>query len=477
VRKWAPLLAVCMGTFMLVVDETITLVALPDISTSLHASLGALAWVVDGYALALAAALLAVGTLADRWGQRRVYLAGLALFTVSSLVCGLSATPALLITMRVVQGAGAAGIYATSISLLSNSYTGRERATALGLWGAVASGGAALGPLAGGILTQAFGWGWIFFVNVPVGVAAIVLTAQAVPAPASRPGSGTLAALLVSALALIAFVLRQRASDHPILDLALLRRPAFTAALIAIFAGMFTAYGFMAYTSIWLQSLTGLPPLQAGLVILPSAVASMAVSVMAGHWLRRFLPRYSLPVALLLVAAGALAQTGLTPASTGSRVIAGLLISGLGMGMIFPAASSLAVESVPHRRAGMAAGAFTTFQQLGYAIGVAIFATVVADMAKTGLTGHVTDPRATAQQLTGGGAHAITTQAPAAARSALEHLLRTAFVHGLNTAALIGAILALAAAVITALALRRETTATQSHAEPDTAGTVTPVNS
>jgi len=480
-RKWAPLLAVCMGTFMLVVDETITLVALPDISTSLHASLGALAWVVDGYALALAAALLAVGTLADRWGQRRVYLAGLAVFTLSSLVCGLSATPALLITTRVVQGAGAAGIYATSISLLRNTYSGRERATALGAWGAVASGGAALGPLAGGILTQAFGWGWIFFVNVPVGVAAIVLTARVVPAPASRPGSERasldVAGMALFALALIAFVLRQRASDHPILDLALLRRPAFTAALIAIFAGMFTAYGFMAYTSIWLQSLTGLSPLQAGLVILPSAVASMAVSVMAGHWLRRFLPRYSLPVALLLVAAGALAQTGLTPASTGSRVIAGLLISGLGMGMVFPAASSLAVESVPHRRAGMAAGAFTTFQQLGYAIGVAIFATVVAAMAKTGLTGHVTDPRATAQQLTGGGAHAITTRAPAAARSALEHLLRTAFVHGLNAVALIGAILALAAAVITALALRRETTATQSHAEPDTADTVTPVNS
>ncbi len=185
-RKWAPLLAVCMGTFMLVVDETITLVALPDISASLHASLDALAWVVDGYALALAAALLAVGTLADRWGQRRVYIAGLAVFTLSSLVCGLSATPALLISMRVVQGAGAAGIYATSISLLRNTYSGHERATALGVWGAVASGGAALGPLAGGILTQAFGWGWIFFVNVPVGVAAIVLTARAVPARAGR---------------------------------------------------------------------------------------------------------------------------------------------------------------------------------------------------------------------------------------------------------------------------------------------------
>jgi MFS family permease len=290
-------------------------------------------------------------------------------------------------------------------------------------------------------------------------------------------GTQTLAALLASAPALIAFVLRQRASDHPILDLALLCRPAFTAGLIAIFVGEFTAYGFMAYTSIWLQSLTGLSPLRAGLVILPSAAASMAVSLMAGRWLRRFLPRYSLPVPLLLVAVGALAQTGLTPASTGIRVIAGLLISGLGMGMVFPIATSLAIESVPHRRAGMAAGAFTTFQQLGYAIGVAIFGTVAAVMAKTDLAGHVTDPHTTAQQLTGGGADAITAQAPAAARPDLEQLLRTALVHGLNTVALIGAILALAAAVIAAFVLRRESATAQTHAEPETADTATPVNS
>jgi MFS family permease len=158
-------------------------------------------------------------------------------------------------------------------------------------------------------------------------------------------------------------------------------------------------------------------------------------------------------------------------------VIAGLLISGLGMGMVFPIATSLAIESVPHRRASMAAGAFTTFQQLGYAIGVAIFGTVATAMAKTDLAGHVTDPHTTAQQLTGGGADAITAQAPAAARPDVEQLLRTAFVHGLNTVALIGAILALAAAVITAFALRRESATAQTHAEPETADTATPVNS
>ncbi len=175
----------------------------------------------------------------------------------------------------------------------------------------------------------------------------------------------------------------------------------------------------------------------------------------------------------------ALAQTGLTPASTGIRVIAGLLISGLGMGMVFPIATSLAIESVPHRRAGMAAGAFTTFQQLGYAIGVAIFGTVATAMAKTDLAGHVTDPHTTAQQLTGGGADAITAQAPAAARPALEQLLRTAFVHGLNTVALIGAIVALAAAVITAFTLQLQGSPRPPRPTPNpkSPSTPTPVNS
>lgn len=501
-RKWAPLLAVGLGTFMLIMDVTITLVALPDISSSLHTTLDALAWVIDGYALALAAALLAVGTLADRWGQRRVYLAGLAVFTIASLLCGLSDTPTLLITMRIVQGLGAAGMFATSVSLLRHTYQGRDYGIAMGAWGAVASGAAALGPLVGGILTQGLGWGWIFFVNVPIGVTALALTLRVVPKPAEQPGgehpqldvagmllfalfassllygtirshaagwtgSGTLVSFAVCVVALIAFLLRQRAADQPMFDLALLRRPAFAVALVAMIVGEFTAYGFMAYTSIWLQSLTGLSPLGAGLIMLPSSVGSMIVSMMAGRWLHRFLPRYSLPVALLLVAVGALAQAGLAPGSTGSRVVAGLFISGLGMGMVFPLTTTLAIESVPHRRAGMAAGAFTTFQQLGYAVGVAIFASVMAAAAKSDLTGHVTDAHATAQELTGGGAQAITAQVPATARPALEHLLSTAFVHGLNTVAVIGAALAAITAVVAGFVLRRETWAAHDHPQPD----------
>ncbi|MFC7303148.1 MFS transporter [Streptomyces monticola] len=490
-RKWGPLLAVCLGTFMLLLDVTITVVALPDISQELHTSASALAWVMDGYALALAAALLTLGTVADRHGQRRVYLVGLAVFTLASLLCGLAPSAIVLIAMRIVQGLGAAAMFATSLSLLRTTYTGRDRAAALGTWGAVASAAAALGPLAGGVLTQVFGWGWIFFVNIPVGVLAVVLTLRLVPAPVVRasgergrvdvPGMllfaafasgllyamiraheggwtspGTLVPLVVAVLALIAFVLVQRRTTHPLLDLALLRRPVFLAALVAIFVGEFTAYGFMAYTSVWLQSLTGLSPMGAGLVMLPSSAASMVVALLAGRLLHRVAARYSLPLGLLLVAAGAFAQSFLTASSAGLTLLAGMVLSGIGMGMVIPQSSHLAVEAVPQERAGMASGAFTTFQQLGYALGVAIFGTLVASAAQSTLTGHVADAHAASQQLTGGSAHQLLDQAPAGGRQAMDHLLRTAFTHGLNTVAVIGGLLAVAAALFCAVALRRQ---------------------
>lgn len=352
-RKWGPLLAVCLGTFMLVLDVTITLVALPDIAAQLHTTLSGISWVIDGYALALAAALLAMGTVADRHGLRRIYTLGLVAFTAASLACGLADSAPMLIAMRAVQGLGAAAMFATAISLLRATYSGRDLGAAMGVWAAVAGGAAALGPLIGGALTQAFGWSWIFYVNVPVGVLAIVLTLRVIPrseVPESArrerldlPGAvlfaafaagllyatiaaheegwtspATLIPLVLALAAGPAFVLVQRRSASPLLDLALLARPAFLAALIAIFVGEFTAYGFMAYSSMWLQSITGLTPLAAGLVMLPNAVASMVVSLMSGRILRRFAMRWALPLGLLLVAAGAFAQSGLTPTPPGS---------------------------------------------------------------------------------------------------------------------------------------------------------------
>src|SRR5215470_33552 len=190
-RKWLPLTAVCLGTFMLLVDVTIVTVALPGMAAGLSASFSALQWVVDGYALALAALLLTAGAVADRYGRRAVYLAGLAVFAFSSTVCGLATGAPLLVGARIVQGAAAAAMYATTIALLNSAYTGRDRGVAYGVWGAVSGAAAAAGPLLGGILTQGLSWRWIFFVNLPVCAAAIAAAPRTWPgpAPARSPGS------------------------------------------------------------------------------------------------------------------------------------------------------------------------------------------------------------------------------------------------------------------------------------------------
>jgi len=178
-RKWLPLTAVCLGTFMLLVDVTIVTVALPGMAASLPASFSALQWVVDGYALALAALLLTAGAVADRYGRRAVYLAGLAVFAAASAACGLAAGAPMLVAARIVQGAAAAAMYATTIALLNSAYTGRDRGVAFGVWGAVSGAAAAAGPLLGGILTQGLSWRWIFFVNLPVCAATIAATLRA----------------------------------------------------------------------------------------------------------------------------------------------------------------------------------------------------------------------------------------------------------------------------------------------------------
>ena len=172
-RSWGTLTAVCLGTFMLLLDVTIVVVALPDMTGSLHASLGDLQWVVDGYALALAALLLGMGAAADVLGRRRVHVTGVVLFAAASLLCGLASGPGMLVGARALQGIGGAAVFATTLPLLASAYQGRQRSAALGVWGAVSGGAAAVGPVLGGLITQGPGWRWIFFVNLPVSVVAV----------------------------------------------------------------------------------------------------------------------------------------------------------------------------------------------------------------------------------------------------------------------------------------------------------------
>src|SRR5262245_43599762 len=202
-RKWWTLVLVSVATFMLLLDVTVVNVALPDIQRELHASLSSLQWVVDAYALTLAAFLLTIGWLGDRLGRRRIFTIGFGIFTLASFLCGLSGDPTLLNLARGLQGVGGAAMFATSLALIGQEFQGKDRATAFGVWGATVGGAVAIGPLVGGLITEHLGWEWIFFVNVPIGITAIALTERKIanviaqdPEPVDLPGLVTFSSAL-----------------------------------------------------------------------------------------------------------------------------------------------------------------------------------------------------------------------------------------------------------------------------------------
>ncbi len=479
-RKWGPLVAVCLGTFMLLLDVTIVTVALPDMAGALHASLAGLQWVIDAYALALAALLLGAGSVADAVGRRAVYVAGTVVFAVASLACGLSSGAGVLVAMRCLQGVGAAAMFATTLSLLGAAYQGRDRGVAFGVWGAVSGAAAALGPVLGGLLTQDLGWRWIFFVNLPVSVAAVVLTLRVVAE--SRGGAdhrvdvpgtvawtvfagaatyaviradavgwgapATLGAFALAALALIAFLVAERVAARPMLDLRLFRRASFTAVMAGAFALNAAAFGVLPYTSIWLQTVLGFSPLRSGLVVVPLAAAAFVVAAAGGRLLHGVPARLTVGLGLLLIGAGAAAQGLLGAGSGWSALTPGLLVAGAGVGLATPALSQAALASVPPHQAGMAGGAVNTFRQLGYALAVAVFGTLATARMAHRLTGHAPDPHAAASALAGGAAHEVLAHTPPAARAAAGQALRAAFASGLDAAAWAAAGVGLVAGVL-----------------------------
>ncbi|WP_405865157.1 MFS transporter [Streptomyces sp. NBC_01515] len=452
-RTWGPLTAVCLGTFMLLLDVTIVVVALPDVARSLHASLSDLQWVVDGYALALAALLLGVGAAADILGRRRVHVVGVVLFAVASLLCGLADGPGALVAARAVQGVGAAAMLATTLPLLGSVYQGRQRSVALGVWGAVSGGAAAVGPVLGGVLTEGPGWRWIFFVNLPVSVVAVWLTLRVVPESKGPSGmridwlgtvafagfaggvtyavvragedgwgaSVTLGSFAVAALALVCFVLVERRVAHPLLDLSLLRKPAFVGVMAGALAFNGVAFGGMPYLSIWLQTVLGMSPVRGGLTLLPLTGAAVVVSVLAGKLLHGVPARLTIGGGLLLIGTGCFCQAVLGAGSDWTTLVPGLVLVGVGTGLVAPGIAGAALAAVPAERAGMAGGAVNTVRQLGYALGVAVSGTVLTSRMRDTL------PHDAAHTLAGGGAGALRGTFP-------EHALRAAFASGLDSA-------------------------------------------
>ena len=481
-RPWWPLVAVCLGTFMLLVDVTIVNVALPPIAASLGTSFGGLQWVIDGYALALAALLMITGTLADRFGRRRFYLAGLGVFAAASLACGLAPNAGALVAARVVQGAGGAAMFATTAALIATTYHGRRRGTAFGVWGAVNGLAAACGPLLGGLLTEGWGWRAIFLVNLPVAVLAVVLTLAVVTESAATGGgrvdvlgaaaftvasaalvyglvaageqgwsaTDTVVALVLAAAALVAFVVVEHRSAAPMLDLALFADPSFAALMAAAAVLQAAAFAHLALVSLWLQSLLGLTPIRAGLVVIPLSVASFVVSVAAGRFLHGGSPARPIAGGLALIGVGVLLMTLVGPESGPWALFAGLVVAGLGVGLATPVLVSATLAVLPPHRAGVGSAAVNTFRQLGLAVGLAVLGTIFAGRVTTVLTSAGTpDPTTTANALAGGRAAQVV-----GTGDATTDLVHQAFAAGLDRVFTVAGVAALVAAVVVAVWVR-----------------------
>ncbi|WP_131741893.1 MFS transporter [Actinomadura roseirufa] len=470
--RWWPLTAVSLGTFMLLVDVNIVTVALPEMATGLDTSYAALQWVMDAYALALAAALLGAGALADRLGRRRVYVAGLVTFAASSLVCGLAPGTPLLIAARGVQGLGAAAMFATTVALISASYSGRDRGVAFGVWGAVSGAASGIGPIIGGLLTGSLGWRWIFLVNLPVSVVAVALTlrvlaesrdpgARRLDVPgvltfAAAAGAATygliragdsgwgsaaaLGALGAAAAALAAFVIVEARSPHPLLDLRLFRDRSFTGIMTASLALSGAAFAYLLYVSLWLQTVQGKSAIGAGLALLPIPVVAFAVSMAGGRFLHGVAPRWTVGAGLLLVGFGTLGQAVLNAGSGWATLVPGMVVIGTGVGLAMPNVTAAAMAAVPPERGGMAAGAVGAVRQLGYALGVAVLGAVFRTVLERSLEDRTPGGGTAAHELTSGRAAEVIARSPRWAQD-----VHAAFASGLNAACTVAGVLALAA--------------------------------
>ena len=419
-RRWWTLTAVCTGVFMLLLDITIVNVALPDIENTFGASLSDLQWVISAYALTLAAFLLTAGSLADLYGRRLLFACGIVIFTVGSLFCGVATGTTFLAVARGGQGIGGAIMFATSLALLAQAFQGRDRGIALGLFGAITGIAVAIGPVLGGAIVTGLSWRWIFYVNVPIGIAALAITLLRVDEsrnpdarrpdwaglrhlqrgargarvrpdrePARGWSSATVAGSLGASAALLAvFLVLERVQSEPMLDLGLLRVPTFGGGLAAAWAISAALFAMFTYLTVYLQNSLGLSAVATGVRFLPLTVAIFVAAGVAGRLTSRIPRRLLIAPGFLLIGAGLLLMRGLTPSSGWTHLLAGMIVCGLGGGLVSTPLISTAVGVVEPARAGMASGINSTLRQVGIATGVATLGTIlVSHVHSSVLTG------------------------------------------------------------------------------------------
>jgi EmrB/QacA subfamily drug resistance transporter len=403
-QRWT-LRVVCVSTGLLLLNVAAPQVALSAIAESLRASFSGLQWVLSGYALAMAVFLLTAGSLADRFGRRRLFLLGLGLFSAASALCALAPSAGALIAARLVQGLGAAVVFPSSLAILAEEFQGPERRRAIGAWGATIGLAFAAGPLIGGLLVDLFGWRAVFAANVVLGVPMLAFAMRYIresrdpdPPPVDWAGVATLSAglflvvfavlrgnelgwtsttvlgcLAAGAVLMVAFALVERATARPMLDLSLFRNRTFTGATLVVSLLAGGTFGAFVYVTLFLLDVQGRDPVEAGLVLSPLALVSFAVSAVAGRLSERVPLRGALVLGMLVTAGGVLLlRAGIAADASWLELLPGLAVTGAGAGLANPLVTFAHLGVLPPAQGGLASALNNTARQIGLAVGIAV---------------------------------------------------------------------------------------------------------
>lgn len=491
-RTWT-LVITCLAAFMLMLDLTVVNVALPDIRTDFSATFTQLQWVLDAYALGLAAILVVAGSLGDRLGRRRVFLVGLVIFTVASLLCGLAPGTGVLIAARLVQGLGGAILFAVGPALIGHVYTGTDRTRAFGVFGGISGLAIAFGPLLGGGLADGLSWRWIFLVNVPVGLLALAITrfrvvesrAGTVP-PLDITGavtfstaltflvlallrgesdgwtSGTVLGFLTAGvlLAVVFAVVQIRKGHRAMFDPSLFRNTTFNALNVITFACNTAVMAAVFLIVTYLQSYLGHSAWETGLRALPLTLTLFAGAVLSTALSALLSPRIVLALSMTGIAAGLLLFRLAGPDDAWTASVPAMIVTGLGMGLFNPVRAELSVSTTTPERTGVASGVSETFQQVGTAVGIAGLGALFANRVRTGFTGDpatevLGDAReGAAEAASSGGGTVLAGSLPDAVREQVTAAADLAFMNALHTTFTVGAIIAAIGLVAALTAVR-----------------------
>lgn len=422
-HRWKVLIATCLALFMVLLDSTIVNVSIPAIANGLGATFAQAEWVLNAYTLVFAAMLVTFGRLGDMFGRKRFFVAGLALFGVGSLLCGLASSVGFLISARVIQALGAAFMMPATLSLTAVNFPPEQRGLAMGIWGAVSGVGSAVGPTLGGVLTDAFSWHYIFFINLPVVLVAIALSLKVIPESRDENphtvdwlgallSAGLLASLCyaliegqslgwtdsttltyfgAAAVLLVLFLFQERRATEPIMDLRLFRNVGFSAGNVTGAVLMFGMMGMFFLLPVYMQAQLGYTATQTGLAMLPMSAAILVAAPLAGRLSDRIGSRWLVFTGMLSTAAAVFWLSFLPFGAGWTWLAAPLVLAGIGMGLVMPAMTSAVMSVAPKGEEGAASGVLSTMRQVGGVFGVALLGAVFASAMTASLVNAVPD--------------------------------------------------------------------------------------